>query len=96
MPALDRPGDDTKRYIEVWSDLVSTKDLTVSLLICCATTIAALLVALAIHSSEFFWGLGGAVVGFVIAAVVVTPKRVVEIIDADATDAAAAREGEAA
>ncbi|MGJ0184283.1 hypothetical protein [Corynebacterium glyciniphilum] len=81
MPNTDRRPGDHDDYIEVWNDLVSTRDLTWSLLICGVTTALALLIATALSSSEFFWGLGGAVVGFVVCVVVFTPKRVVRIID---------------
>lgn len=81
MPNADRRPGDHDDYIEVWNDLVSTRDLTWSLLICGVTTAAALAVATLLSSSEFFWGLGGAVVGFVICVAVFTPKRTVRITD---------------
>lgn len=81
MPNTDRRPGDHDDYIEVWNDLVSTRDLTWSLLICGVTTAAALAVATLLSSSEFFWGLGGAVVGFVICVAVFTPKRTVRITD---------------
>ncbi|MEY8567140.1 hypothetical protein AALF15_11290 [Corynebacteriaceae bacterium 7-707] len=89
MPnTVRRPGD-RDDYIEVWNDLVSTRDLTWSLVICGVTTALALLAATALSSSGFFWGLGGAVVGFVVCAVVFTPKRLVRITE-DAGEAGAA------
>ncbi|MDN5682309.1 hypothetical protein [Corynebacterium glyciniphilum] len=84
MPNADRRPGDHDDYIEVWNDLVSTRDLTWSLLICGVTTAAALAVATLLSSSEFFWGLGGAVVGFVICVAVFTPKRTVRITDGTA------------
>ncbi|WP_420099530.1 hypothetical protein [Corynebacterium sp.] len=88
MPNTDRRPGDHDDYIEVWNDLVSTRDLTWSLLICGVTTALALLIATALSSSEFFWGLGGAVVGFVVCVVVFTPKRVVRIIDGSTDETA--------
>lgn len=87
MPHSDRGSADADQYIEVWNDLVSTRDLTWSLLICGVTTALALVIATLLSSSEFFWGLGGAVVGFIICAVVFTPKRAVNITDGTDTTA---------
>ncbi len=84
MPYSDQDPASREQYIEVWNDLVSTRDLTWSLLICGVTTAAALAVATLLSSSEFFWGLGGAVVGFVICVAVFTPKRTVRITDGPA------------
>ncbi|WP_297005797.1 hypothetical protein [uncultured Corynebacterium sp.] len=67
------------RYIEIWNDLVSVRDLTWSIVICGGTTALALGIATAFHSDEFFWGLGGAVLGFTISALVFTPKRTVTV-----------------
>lgn len=81
MPYTDRVHEDRDQYIEVWNDLVSPRDLTWSLVICGLTTAGALLIATALSASEFFWGLGGAVLGFVICAVVFRPKRTVSIVE---------------
>lgn len=68
-------------YVEVWSDLVSLKDLLIALGICAATTAGALAISTFTSQSNFFWGLGGAVLGFVISVFVIKPKRDVEIIE---------------
>lgn len=74
---------DGARYVEVWNDLVSPRDLTWSIVICAGTTAAALGIATALDTDTFFWGLGGAVVGFVIAALVFSPKREVHVLGED-------------
>lgn len=81
MPNTDADPGERDDYIEVWNDLVSTRDLTWSLVICGVTTALALLVATLLSSSEFFWGLGGAVVGFAVCVALFAPKRVVRITD---------------
>ncbi|MDN6259430.1 MAG: hypothetical protein L0J31_06670, partial [Corynebacterium sp.] len=88
MPNSDADPGERDDYIEVWNDLVSTRDLTWSLVICGVTTALALLVATLLSSSEFFWGLGGAVVGFAVCVALFTPKRVVRITEG--TDGAGA------
>lgn len=82
-------ADPEARYVEVWNDLVSPRDLTWSIVICAATTALALGIATALHVQEFFWGLGGAVLGFVVSAVVFTPKREVRITGQAGTGQAA-------
>jgi hypothetical protein len=44
----------------------------------------------ALGSSEFFWGLGGSVVGFGAAVALVRPKRDVQIVADDAAEPAEA------
>ncbi len=75
--------DSSEEYIEVWNDLVSPRDLTWSLAICGGATVAALLIATLLSSSLFFWGLGGSVAGFIICAVMFSPKRMVRIVSSD-------------
>lgn len=86
MPKSDLSGASSpqkgEEYIEVWNDLVSPRDLTWSLVSCGGCVAIALGLATLLSSSLFMWGLGGAVLGFIISAVVFKPKRVVEIVEA--------------
>lgn len=72
---------DDEQYVEIWGDRVSMRDLVVALAAVAAVTVAAVLVGRALGSSEFFWGLGGAVAGFGAALLLVRPKRDVQIVD---------------
>ncbi|HEY0187954.1 MAG TPA: hypothetical protein VGC67_10735 [Cellulomonas sp.] len=69
-----------EELVEIWGDRVSLRDLVVALAVCSAATVAAVLIGRAVDGSEFFWGLGGAVVGFVAAVLIVQPKRDVQIV----------------
>ena len=90
-PLDKRSSDYDEQYIEVWNDLVSPGHLTWSLICCAATTAIALLIATALSANLFLWGLAGSVIGFIICAVVFTPKRTVRIVgDDDATQLATA------
>ncbi len=82
MDSPDARSSDAQ-YIEVWNDLISTRDLIGSLLICAGTTALGLLAAHLLSSSAFFWGLGGSVLGFVISVFAFTPKRDVRLIKSD-------------
>jgi hypothetical protein len=80
-----RNVSDDEQYVEIWGDRVSMRDLVVALAVCAAATVAAVAAGRALGSSEFFWGLGGSVVGFAVAAALIRPKRDVQILD-DAPD----------
>jgi len=79
-------GDD-EQYVEIWGDRVSLRDLVLALAVVTAATVAAVAVSRALDGSEFFWGLGGSVVGFGAAVALVRPKRDVQIVDDDAAEA---------
>lgn len=79
-------GDD-EQYVEIWGDRVSMRDLLLALAVTAAATVGAVVVGRALGSSEFFWGLGGAVVGFVAAVALVRPKRDVRIVADEDVDA---------
>jgi hypothetical protein len=67
--------------VEIWGDRVSLRDMVVALAVCGAATVAAVVLGRAVDGSEFFWGLGGAVIGFLLAVVLIRPKRDVQITD---------------
>ncbi|MRH44435.1 hypothetical protein GH741_17465 [Aquibacillus halophilus] len=64
--------------IEVWEDLVSIKDLVISLLVCSFTTLAAYFIAPNEPPKPLFYGLVGALIGFAICSFVVKPKRIIQ------------------
>ena len=73
--------DAERQNIEVWNDLVSPKDLVISLLVAVVCAVAAVLLSLAVGGQTLFWGLGASVVGFTVNCFLVTPKRDVGIVD---------------
>ena len=73
--------DAERQNIEVWNDLVSPKDLVISLLVAVVCAVAAVLLSLAVGGQTLFWGLGSSVVGFTVNCFLVTPKREVSIVD---------------
>ncbi|WP_022867875.1 hypothetical protein [Schaalia vaccimaxillae] len=72
---------DDEPNIEVWNDLVSPRDLVISLAVSAVCAAAALIIAEFIGGQLLFWGLGGAVLGFIVNCFIVTPKRHVSIVD---------------
>lgn len=78
---------DDDQYVEIWGDRVSMRDLVVALAAVAAVTVGAVLLGRALDGSEFFWGLGGAVVGFAAAVALVRPKRDVQIVADDDAEA---------
>lgn len=64
-----------KENIEVWEDIVSIKDLVMSLMICSITTLGGYFIALNEPPKPLFFGLFGAFLGFVICSFIIKPKR---------------------
>lgn len=66
---------ETKNNIEVWEDLVNIKDLVLALLICSVTTLGAYFIAPNEPPKPLFFGLIGALIGFVVCSIIIKPKR---------------------
>ncbi|TFJ91844.1 hypothetical protein [Lentibacillus salicampi] len=69
-----------KENIEVWEDLVHIKDLVISLIICSVTSLGGYLIAPE-DQQPLIFGLIGAVLGFVISASIIKPKRTFSYMD---------------
>jgi hypothetical protein len=61
--------------IEVWEDLVSIKDLVMSLAICSISALGGYFIAPNTPPKPLFFGLGGAFIGFLICTLFIKPKR---------------------
>lgn len=66
----------SKENIEVWEDIVNIKDLVISFLICLSTTMGGYFIAPKEPPKPLFFGLSGAIIGFVICALIIKPKRI--------------------
>ncbi len=71
------------QYIEVWEDLVSIKDLFLSIVITALITMLGYFLAPAEEPLPLFFGLTGAIIGFTISSFIFKPKRTIEIKDGD-------------
>lgn len=67
--------ESSKIYIEVWEDIVSIKDLLIALVICSFTTLGGYFLAPNDPPKPLFFGLSGAILGFVICSISIKPKR---------------------
>lgn len=68
-------NEDTNDYIEIWEDRVSIKELVLSLLICSITTMGGYFIAPNEPPKPLFFGLSGALIGFIIISFIIRPKR---------------------
>ncbi len=69
----------SKNRIEIWGDTVNPKELVLSILIISTTTMSAHLIAPADNRTMgLFFGLGGAVLGFLITVKLFKPKRIIQ------------------
>lgn len=69
-------NEDLKKNIEVWEDLVNIRDLVISLIICSCTTLGGYFLAPKEPPKPLFFGLSGAIIGFVICTIFIKPKRI--------------------
>lgn len=67
-----------KNFIEIWGDLVDLKDLLLTIFVCSVTTMGGFFLAPAETSKQLFFGLAGAVLGFILNLFLTKPKRQVE------------------
>ena len=67
-----------KNYIEIWGDVVELRDLVRSILISAVSTMGLYFLAPDGNKTlQLFFGLGGAVLGFIISGVLTKPKRII-------------------
>ena len=64
-----------KKNIEVWEDIVYIKDLLIALLICVSFTFFGYFIAPNEAPKPLFYGLIGALLGFIISSLMIKPKR---------------------
>lgn len=69
-------SESVKNNIEVWEDLVNIKDLVISLIVCSITTLGGYFLAPKVPPKPLLFGLLGAIIGFVICAILIKPKRI--------------------
>lgn len=88
LNASTRTGAPREPHIEVWNDLVSARDLVLSLAVCGICATSALVIATLTGGQLLFWGLGGSVLGFAVSSLLVRPKRDVSIVETAADESA--------
>ncbi|GAA5416924.1 hypothetical protein Pryu01_01963 [Paraliobacillus ryukyuensis] len=65
----------SQENIEVWADLVNIKDLLLALVITSALTLGAYFIAPNEEPKPLYYGLVGALIGFIISSIIIKPKR---------------------
>jgi len=69
-----------KERIEIWGDIVAVSDLTKSILISAVSTMVCYFLAPAENISlQLFFGLGGAILGFLVCTFLIKPKRIITV-----------------
>ena len=69
-----------KKMIELWGDVIEIKDLILSIAISSISTMGIYFLAPPDNATkQLFYGLSGAVLGFIISASIIRPKRSISI-----------------
>ena len=66
--------------IEIWGDVVELRDLIIAILLSSCSTMGAYFLAPSDDKTkQLFFGLAGAVIGFILSTVFTKPKRIITI-----------------
>lgn len=72
--------------IEIWGDMVAINDLTKAIVLSAVTTMGGYFIAPSDNISlQLFFGLGGALIGFLLTAFWIEPKRLITLDDQNLT-----------
>lgn len=67
-----------RKMVEIWGDIVELKSLVMAIIISGVSTMGAYFLGPSNDKTkELFFGLGGAVLGFVLSTILIKPKRVI-------------------
>lgn len=74
--------NDKRQMVEIWGDVIEIKSLVLSMMISGFTTMGAYFTApVDNRTMQLFFGLGGAVAGFVLSTHFIKPKRIIILED---------------
>lgn len=71
--------ENKNEMVEIWGDVVEIKSLILSIFISSLTTMGAYFLAPPDKTKELFFGLFGAVLGFLITSILIKPKRIIKL-----------------
>lgn len=70
--------DGNKKMVEIWGDVVAIQSLILAILFSSFSTMGAFFLApIDDKSKQLFFGLAGALIGFVLSSIFIKPKRVI-------------------
>lgn len=71
-----------QQKIEIWGDVVELKELIIAILLSSGSTMEAYFLAPSDDKTkQLFFGLAGAVIGFILSSIFIKPKRVITLED---------------
>jgi hypothetical protein len=63
------------KYIKIWEDLADVRDLVKALILCIGFTLTGYFIAPQTEPLPLFFGLGGALIGFLLSSLWIQAKR---------------------
>lgn len=67
-----------KKLVEIWGDVVAIRSLVLAILFSSFSTMGAFFLApVDDRSKQLFFGLAGALIGFVLSSIFIKPKRII-------------------
>lgn len=74
--------ENKKQYIEIWGDVVELRDLVRSIIISAVATMGMYFLAPSGNNTlQLFFGLAGAIIGFIVSGLLTKPKRIIDSKD---------------
>lgn len=71
--------EEKKELIEIWGDVVELRDLVRAIAVSSITTMGMYFLAPAGNDTlQLFFGLGGALIGFIVSGMMIKPKRIID------------------
>ncbi|GAB3804238.1 hypothetical protein [Virgibacillus kimchii] len=77
---MTRENNENNTYVEIWEDHVEIKDLLLAMAICISGSLGGYLLAFG-DTPPLIFGLIGGVIGFIIASIIVKPKRELTVME---------------
>lgn len=71
--------EENKNLVDIWGDNVRLKDLGIAMVLCIGLSLGGFIIAPGEAPQPLIFGLIGGVIGFIMSAIIIKPKRLLKI-----------------